>query len=92
MADWGALSVLGMNGRPGVIPEERMQLWARQSAAPLIHSREIVPGRRAELVAPGCEHVVVDVLSVKGNAAKVLMWLLGAKREVEVQLQHLIAA
>lgn len=84
--------VLGVDGRPAQIPHQRLELWARQSAAPLIHSKEIVPGRQAELVTPGCEHVVVDVLSVKGKAATVLMWLFGSKREVEVQVKHLIAA
>lgn len=90
--DRGVRGVVCMDGRPGRIPHDRLELYARQSAAPLIHSRAIVPGRRAELVAPGCEHVVVDVLSLNGNTAKVLMWLFGARREVEVKLEHLLAA
>lgn len=88
----GVTGVVGFNGVPGVIPHSRLVLYSRQSVAPLIHSRAIVAGRRAELIAPGCEHVVVDVLSVNGNTAKVLMWLFGAKREVEVKIEHLEAA
>lgn len=90
--DRGVKGVLGFNGQVGRIPHDRLALYARQSAAPLIHSRAIVAGRRAGLIAPGCEHVVVDVLDVKGGTAKVLMWLLGAKREVGVKLAHLMAA
>jgi hypothetical protein len=90
--DRGVKGVLGFNGQVGRIPHDRLELYARQSAAPLIHSRAIVAGRRAELMAPGCEHVVVDVLSVHGKTATVLMWLLNARREVEVKLEHLLAA
>jgi transcription antitermination factor NusG len=90
--DRGVVGVLCVDGKPGPISNDRLELYAKQSASPLIHSRAIVAGRRAELIAPGCEHVVVDVLDVKGGSAKVLMWLLGAKREVEVKLEHLMAA
>jgi transcription antitermination factor NusG len=90
--DRGVKGVVGSGGQVGRIPHEKLEIYAKQSATPLIHSRAIVAGRRAELIAPGCEHVVVDVLDVKGGSAKVLMWLLGAKREVEVKLEHLMAA
>jgi transcription antitermination factor NusG len=90
--DRGVKGIVCTDGRPGRIAHERMETYARQSAAPLIHSRAIVPGRRAELLAPGCEHVVVDVVDVKGDVARVLMHLFGARREVEVKVQHLMAA
>lgn len=90
--DRGVQGVVGFNGEAGRIPHDRLQRYANQSAAPLIHSRAIVPGRRAELLAPGCEHVVVDVLAVNGSTAKVLMWLFGAQCAVDVKLEHLLAA
>lgn len=88
----GVKGVVGFGGQVGRVPNDQLSLYAKQSATPLIHSRAIVPGRRAELLAPGCEHVVVDVLDVKGETAKVLMWLFGARREVDVKLEHLMAA
>lgn len=90
--DRGVARVLCRDGVPGAIPHDRMTRWIMQDAAPLIHSRAIVAGRKAEIVkGPGLGHTV-EVAAVNGPESEILMWLLGAKRRVKIQTAFLVAA
>ena len=95
MDRYGVTGVLGINGTPAATrPGEAERLQAsseglRKATAP----RPLAAGAKATITAPGpLQGHVVEVVSIHGRHAKIVLQLFGASREAEIPVDELEAA
>lgn len=89
--------LVGFDGVPAPIPETAVQRLARMSGSAVPTKSQAVRksfnvGDKVEIMVGPLQALVVEVASIKGRAAKVIVPMLGTERAVEIPLESLEAA
>lgn len=89
--------LVGFDGIPAPIPESAIHRLARMSGSAIPTKSQAVrksfaPGDRVEIMVGPLQTLVVEVASIKGRAATVIVPMLGSERRVEIPVESLEAA
>jgi transcription antitermination factor NusG len=92
-----AQGFVGIDGVPATIEESAILRLARMSGAPVPTNsapvrRSFAVGDKVEIMVGPLQALVVEVASIKGRAAKVIVPMLGTERVVEIPVESLEAA